>query len=338
MEKIKLGIMGFGDMGRTLYRQCLEDDRIEVVAISDIGRPEVLHYLLESHAKTDLGVKLEGKYLVSNNGKARFINAITPANVPWDALGADIVVDATGKYRSRKELEEHLESGAKRVILSFLPVDEIDRIVVMGVNDNSIRTTDKLVSPGSATTNATALMLKLLDEAFGVDYATLTAIHEYTADQPLRDTAGKNFRRSRSAAQNIIPNVSPTPEWLHYVLPEFKGRVEGTALNVPVPAGTLLDLNTFLIKEGVTVEDIHNAVRAMAAKIPHILKFEEEPIVSSDVIGDTHSVVYDKEATMRSSGQMAKTMIWYHVAASLSARIKELILAYHEIDLKGGSK
>ena len=201
-----------------------------------------------------------------------------------------------------------------------------------------MRSTDKLISPGSATTNATALMLKMLDEAFGVEYATFTAIHEYTADQPLRDTAGLNFRRSRSAAKNIIPNFSPTPQWLPYVMPEFKGRVEGTALNVPVPAGTLLDLNTFLIKEGVTTNDIHAAVQVFASKYPHIVKFEEEPIVSSDVIGDTHSVIYDKEAAMRSAGQMAKTMVWYHVAASLSARIKELILAYNEIDLKGGAK
>jgi glyceraldehyde 3-phosphate dehydrogenase len=338
MEKIKLGIMGFGEMGRTLYRQCLDDDRIEVVAISDIGRPEILHYLLQSHSKTELGVSLEGKHFVSKNGRARVINAITPSNVPWDALGADVVVDATGKYRSRKELEAHLESGAKRVILGFLPVDEIDRIVVMGVNEHTIRATDKLISPGSATTNATAIMLKLLDEAFGVDYATFTAIHEYTADQPLRDTAGSNFRRSRSAAQNIIPNVSPTPQWLPSVLPDFKGRVEGIALNVPVPAGTLLDLNSFLTREGVSLDEIHAAMKAAEVRFPHIFKYEEEPIVSSDVIGDTHSVIYDKEATMQSKGSMLKTMVWYHVAASLSARIKELILAYHEIDTKGGVK
>jgi glyceraldehyde 3-phosphate dehydrogenase len=181
-------------------------------------------------------------------------------------------------------------------------------------------------------------MLKILDDAFGVDYAMMTTIHEYTADQPLRDTAGQSFRRSRSAAENIIPNVSPTPLWIPSVLPKFKGRIDGTALNVPVPAGSLLDLNTFLARDGVTVEDVHHAVAEAASKMPGIIQFESDPIVSSDVIGNRHSVIYDREATMKSSGRILKTMTWYHVAASLSARIKELILAYHELDQKGGAQ
>ncbi|MHC1706290.1 MAG: type I glyceraldehyde-3-phosphate dehydrogenase [Bacteroidales bacterium] len=338
MGKIKLGLMGFGEIGRNLYNYCLADDRFEVVAISDIGQPEILHYLLVSHSKVKLNVRLENNYLVSESGKARMVHGIAPGHVPWDAFGVDFVVDATGKYQSKADMQAHLDAGARRVIMSFLPKDDIDNIVVVGVNDHTIKASDRMISPGSATTNASAILLKILDESFGVDYATLTAIHEYTADQPLRDLAGKDFRRSRSAAQNIIPNSSPSTRWLPYILPGMKGKVEGTALNVPVPSGTLLDLNTFLRKPGVSLDDVHQAVIEKAKEIPHILRVENDPIVSSDVIGDSHSVVYDVKAAMKTSGKIIKTMSWYHSAASIPARIKELILAYDELDKKGGAQ
>jgi glyceraldehyde 3-phosphate dehydrogenase len=338
MKKIKLGIMGFGEIGRNLYRLCQEDDHIEVVAISDIGRPEILHYLLLAHAKELSDVQLEGNYLVSPNGKARILPGIAPGAVPWDAFGVDVIVDATGKYRSKAEMEKHLESGAKRVILSFLPTDEIDRVVIMGVNESTIRRTDRLISPGSATTNAAAILLKILDQNFGVDYAYFTTIHEYTTDQPLRDTAGRDFRRSRSAAENIIPNSSPSVKWIQQILPDLKGKIEGAALNVPVSAGSLLDLNTFLLNPAVTIEEIHHAIAVSAAEMPNIVQLENDPIVSSDVIDNRHSLVYDKQATMKSSGRIIKSMSWYHSAASIPARIKELILSYAELDEKGGNK
>ena len=224
------------------------------------------------------------------------------------------------------------------MIISFLPTDEIDNIVVLGVNDHTIKKSDRMISPGSATTNASALLLKILDDKFGVDYATLTAIHEYTADQPLRDVAGKDFRRSRSAAQNIIPNFSPSTRWLPYILPGIEGKVEGTALNVPVPSGTLLDLNTFMCRPDITLDEVQEAVAEKAAQIPHIIRVEMDPIVSSDVIGDQHSLIYDTQAAMKSKGRIIKTMSWYHSAASIPARIKELILAYDELDKNGGAQ
>ena len=330
--------MGFGEIGRSLYRLCLEDERIEVVAISDIGCPEILHYLLTSTKGKALDVNLEGNFLVSSNGRARMLRGTTPSQVPWDSFDVDFVVDATGKYRNRAEMMEHIDSGAKRVILSFVPNDEIDRIVVMGVNEESIQVTDRLISPGSATTNASAILLKILDGAFGVDYATLTAIHAYTADQPLRDTAGLDFRRSRSAAENIIPNVSPSIRWLPVILPNLAGKIAGTALNVPVPSGSLLDLNTFLHKPNVTIDEVHAEMEKAAKRMPNILLIENDPIVSSDVIGVRQSVVYDKQATMKSSGRILKTMSWFHASVSLAARIKEIILAYDAIDKKGVTK
>ncbi len=341
MKKIRLGLMGFGEINRHLYRLCLEDDLIEVVAISDIGRPEILVYLLNAESKRnkiDVDAKLEGHYLHSKNGRARFVTGTTPADVPWDAFDVDVVVDGTGKYRTRKEMEGHLEGGAKRVILTSLPADEIDRIVIKGVNQHHMKKADKLISAGSSTTNATAIMLKILDEAFGVEYAMLTTVHSYTADQPLRDTAGTDFRRSRSAAENIIPNETPTPRWLPVIMPEFTGKIEGTALNVPIPAGSLLDLNAVLKDKELSIAEIDKAIEAAAKKIPGIMEVTEDPIVSVDVVGNRHSVIYDKQATMRSKGKMLKVLIWYHNTLAMASRIKDLIVEYQKLNEKGGSK
>ena len=338
MKKIKLGLMGFGEVPRHIYRLCLDDDRIEVVAIGEIGKPEILHYLLQAESKEKLDVKLEGNFLVSNNGKARFVHAVKPGDVPWDIFDVDVVVDGTAKYKTKELMEQHYIAGAKRVILSNLPENDIDRVVVMGVNDHTIKASDKLISAGSATTNATAIMLKILEENFGVDYAMLTTVHSYTSDQPLRDKVGNDFRRSRSAAENIIPNETPSPKWIQKIMPEFTGKIEGSALNVPVPNGSLLDLTTVLKKNDVSVKDINKAVEVAVTNLKNIIEVVEDPIVSTDVIGNTHSVVFDKRATMHSPMRMVKTLTWYHAALAMAARVIDVIHAYDNIDKKGGVK
>ena len=178
----------------------------------------------------------------------------------------------------------------------------------------------------------------MLDEAFGVDYAMLTTVHSYTSDQPLRDKASTDFRRSRSAAENIIPNETQSPRWIQHVMPEFKGRIEGSALNVPVPNGSLLDLTTILKDKGTTREQVNEAVAEFAKENPHTVRIVTDPIVSTDVIGDRHSVNFDTQATLMSPGRMVKTLIWYHTALATAARIIDAILAYNELDKKGGSK
>ncbi len=340
MSKVKLGIMGFGEVSRHIYRLCLNDDEIEIVAIAELGRPEILHYLLVAETKGGIDVKLEDNFLVSQNGRARMVHSklLEPGDVPWDIFGVDVVIDGTGIYKSKKQMKEHLKAGANHVVLSTLPEDPIDRVVVMGVNDDTIRLSDRLVSAGSATTNATAIMLKILNETFGVDYAMLTTLHSYTSDQPLRDKASNTFRRSRSAAENIIPNTTPSPEWIQYIMPEFKGRIDGSALNVPVPNGSLLDLTTVLKKKDIDLEELNRAVESYAEKFPNIVEVMEDPIVSTDVIGNRHSVVFDKMASLKTSGRMLKTLTWYHAALAQAARIKDLIIAYHRMAEKGGAK
>lgn len=339
MKKIRVGLMGFGEVSRHIYRLCLNNKNIEIVAIADIGKPEILHYLLDAETKGGIDVKFENNSLVSKSGKARMISGklLEPGDVPWDIFDVDFVIDGTGIYRHRADMQRHIDAGARRVILSTLPFDPIDRMVVIGVNDNTIKKTDKLISAGSATTNAAALMLKMLDEVFGVDYAMLTTVHSYTSDQPLRDKVGTSFRRSRSAAENIIPNETPSPEWIQHIMPEFKGRVEGTALNVPVPNGSLLDLTTVVQVDDADIEKLNKAVFEMGKKYPGIVQLMKDPIVSTDVIGNTHSVVFDELATIKSKRNMIKTLVWYHTALAQAARIIDVIFAYEKISLEGGA-
>ncbi|MBE9480320.1 MAG: glyceraldehyde-3-phosphate dehydrogenase [Bacteroidetes bacterium] len=338
MKKIRLGLMGFGEIPRHIYRLCLEDNLIEVVAISEIGKPEILHYLLVAETKGSIDVQLDGNFLVSKNGKARFVHGIEPGDVPWDIFNVDFIVDSTGKYKSMSDMQRHINAGAKKVILSNLPNDKIDRIVIMGVNEHTIKTSDKLISAGSATTNATAIMLKIFEENFGVDYAMLTTVHSYTSDQPLRDKASDDYRRSRSAAENIIPNETPSPYWIQKIMPEFKGKIAGTALNVPVPNGSLLDLTTVFKNSNISINDINIAIEKASKKLPDIIQVEDDPIVSTDVIDNRHSVVYDKRATMHSPIRMVKTLTWYHAAMAMAARIIDIILAYNKLSTKGGVK
>ena len=337
MKKIRLGLMGFGEIPRHIYRLCLNRNDIEIVAIADLGRPEILHYLVVAETKGTIDVKLNGNFLVSKNGQARIVMGGEPGDIPWDIFNVDVVVDGTGIYKSREFMEKHHHAGAKRVILSTLPTNEIDRVAVMGVNEHTIQKSDKLISAGSATTNAAAILLKIFNDAFGVDYAMLTTVHSYTADQPLRDKAGTDFRRSRSAAENIIPNETPSPEWIQKIMPEFKGRIEGSALNVPVPNGSLLDLTIILKTKDISLDMINDSVEKYADKFPNIIEMMDDPIVSSDVIGNLHSVVFDKRASIKSPGRMIKTLAWYHTAKAMAARIIDLIIAYDNINSEGGA-
>jgi len=337
MRKIRLGLKGFGEIPRHIYRMCLDDDRIEVVAISDIGRPEILTYLISAETKGKFTPKLEGNFLVSSKGKSRFIGGGEPGKIPWDMFDVDIVVDGTWIYRRNEDMQKHLDAGAKRVMLTSLPLNDIDRVVVQGVNEHTIKSSDKLISAGSATTNAASLLLKIFNETFGLDYAMLTTVHSYTSDQPLRDKAGSDFRRSRSAAENIIPFETVVPSWIEKIMPELKGKIEGTAMNVPVPNGSLLDLTTVL-KKKISLADLNVAMEKSAKSFPHIMQVMDDPIVSTDVIDNPHSIVFDKRATMLSPGRMVKTLTWYHSAYAMAARIKELIIAYDNIDKKGGVK
>ena len=330
MSKINIGLMGFGHVGRYIYLLAQNNPNLNISCISDIGDPKVLHYLLKNEPRISIDHKLDGNYIVSwDNQKTRIIHGVMPGDIPWDAFDVDWVIDSTGKYLKKNDLVKHIDSGAKRVILTTLPEDDIDNIIIAGVNENEISKNDKIVSAGSSTTNALALVLNELDKKFGVQYANLTSVHSYTSDQPSQDSAGISYRRSRSAAENIIPNESRSGEFVQKVIPKLKDKIISSTLNVPVQFGSLLDLTTILDDKNVTENKINKLMKDAEKKFPNLFKMITDPIVSSDVQGMTQSVVFDGLGTLKIQDNMFKTLSWYDNGYNHASRVLDLIELYN---------
>jgi glyceraldehyde 3-phosphate dehydrogenase (phosphorylating) len=329
----RIGIMGFGQTGRQIYELASRSDDVEVVAVADIGKPEILHYLLCSEVREAERHELQGNFLVNPKFRSRLVQIDRPAEMPWDIFGVDMVIDSTGKFRESSHLEDHLRNGASRVLLRTLPVDSIDRIVIPGINEGSISAADRMVSAGSATTTALCLLLHVLSQAFAIECGSMTTIHAYTSDQALQDYAGSDFRRSRSAAKNIIPNSHEAGQWLGKVLPAFEGKFLTSALNVPIHEGCLLDVNLVMADAAVTAEDINEAMRAGAATLPGVVGVVEDPIVSSDVIGNPHSLLFDTKGTIKAGNNTIKTLSWYENLGH-AARLLDVVRLYKKLDMQ----
>ncbi len=323
---VRIGIMGFGNIGRQLYRIAQNSGNIEIPVISDIGNPEILHYLLVSETETSKDVQFQGNYLINDSFKTRMFQGLSPGDVPWDVFDVDIVVDATGKFSNSESMKRHLNSGVKKVIISTLPEDDIDRIIIPGVNEYEIHKDDKTISAGSSTMNALALILKSLD-SYKINAVNMTTIHSYTSDQPLQDVAGSDFRRSRSAAENIIPNISRTENWIPKIFPQFEGIISCNALNVPVQKGSLLDLS-ISFSEDIRIEDINNNIKKFAAENPSLINTTTDPIVSSDIIGSSQSITLDELATMKAGDNLVKILGWYDNGYCHAWRIMDVIKSY----------
>ncbi len=325
---IKIGIMGFGRIGRNIFRILHRQEEIEVVAISDIVEPESLEYLLRFdtvHGRFPDPVSAKGDSLYVKGRQIRIIQGREPRDVPWGELGAEIVVEASTKYRLRAQLEQHLEQGAKRVVLTVPSQDPIDAVVVRGVNDHVLNASHRIISASSVTTNCVAPILKIFHNAFGVERAFMSTVHAYTNDQRLADVPHTDLRRSRAAAENIIPTETYAPRVIGRILPELDGRLDGMAMNVPVPDGSNVDLVTET-KKPISVEAVNEVVKSAAgSQYKRIVEYMEEPIVSSDVIGDGHSAVFDSLATMALGDRMMKTLTWYDNGWGYAQRVVELI-------------
>ena len=333
--KIRIGIMGLGQIGRQLYHLALEKDDIEILAVADIGKPEIIQYLLQSDGVEEPSCKLQDNFLINEKFRTRMLQLARPEEVPWDVMGVDCVVDATGRYGRRRDIAGHLRAGASRVILASLPAEPIDRIVIPGINEDQASAADKMISAGSATTNAFALLLQTLDQSLGVDYASLTTVHAYSSDQSLQDYAHEDFRRSRSAAENIIPNKNESARWVEMVLPKFSGKLSGYALNVPVQRGSLLDVNCVMRDANVTVDQVNDAMRAAAAVHPDLIGVTDDPIVSSDVIGCRQSLLFDSRATLKAGKKIVKVLAWYE-SLGHACRVLDVVRRYSRLDGNGG--
>ncbi len=320
-------------IGKNIFRQAYQSDDIEIVAISDLGTPESMAYLLEYdtiYGRFPDRVTLEGRYLSAGRQRARLLGGTRPEDMPWEAYGADIVIESTGAYRRRADLEGHLDAGARRVILTTPAIDEIDRTIVHGVNEDTLRAEDRLVSCASTTTHVLGLMIKILDDAVGVEHALMTTVHAYTSDQKLSDSATADLRRSRSAAENLIPNATWSPHLVERMLPHLKGKLDGIAINVPVPNGSNVDLSTQL-KRDLSADEVNEIVREVAeGSLSAYVEYATEPIVSRDVIGNEHSAVFDSLATIALPGGLVNTITWYDNGWGYASRILDTARTLNE--------
>jgi len=336
--KTRVGLMGFGRIGRNIFRQLEDHPDLEVAAIADIADPKALVYLLKYDSVFG---RFPGKVALDDAGDlvvdgraVPMLQAKEPGDVDWGARGIDIVVQATRKHRSAADCRKHLAAGAKRVVLASTPEDPSDMdTLIMGVNDEVLTPEDTIVALGSNTSNAVAPVLKVLNDSFGVEAALFTTVHALTNDARLADVPGSTLRGSRSGAENIIPGPTNSPEIVERALPALRGKVAGLALNVPVQDGSNVDLVAFLSR-AATAAEVNAALRA-AAEGSSVLAYTEEPIVSSDIIGSEHSATVDGLSTLVMMDTMAKLVIWYDNGWGYSARAVELIEKFAAFDRKG---
>jgi glyceraldehyde 3-phosphate dehydrogenase len=326
---MKVAINGFGRIGRSVFRLLEEQANIEVVAINDLFDNDALRYLLSYD--TVMGpfgknLKLEDDHFVTDKGSVKLLSESNPGALPWGDLEVDAVVEATGVFRKREQLQQHLEAGAGRVVLTVPSKDPVDYTVVLGVNEDGLKAEHKIISNASCTTNCLAPMARVLDEAFGIEEGVINTVHAYTNDQRLADVPHSDWRRSRAAAENIIPTSTGAAKAVGEVLPQLKGKLHGIAARVPVPDGSVVDLFVKLGKR-ITVDDVDEVVRTASdsARLRGILQYCEMPIVSTDIIGNSHSSIYDAGFTGVTADRYLRVLNWYDNEWGYSCRVCDLL-------------
>ncbi|MBL7190309.1 type I glyceraldehyde-3-phosphate dehydrogenase [bacterium] len=325
----KVGINGFGRIGRLVFKAAYERNDIEFTAINDLTDAATLAHLLKwdsTHGKFPAEVSAEGGHLVVGGKPLKVFAEKDPSKLPWGYLGVDIVVESTGVFRKKSQIEQHLAGGAKKVCLTVPAKDEIDAMVVLGVNDDDLKPEHKIVSNASCTTNCLAPIVKILHDNFDVQYGLMSTTHSYTNDQRLLDMPHKDLRRARSAAINIVPTTTGAAKAVGKVIPELKGRMDGMALRVPTPNGSLIDF-TCIVSRDVTVDEVNAAVKkAAAGPMKGIVEYSDEPLVSTDIVGNPHSSIFDSQLTAVMQGKMVKVIAWYDNEWGYSCRVVDLMV------------
>jgi len=325
---IKVAINGFGRIGRLIFKAGRDDEEVKFVAINDLTDSKTLAHLLKYdsvHGRYPEDVRAEGDYLIAGDRKVRIYAERNPADLPWKELSVDIVIEATGVFRKRAQIEMHLQAGAKKVLLTVPAKDEIDNTVVLGVNDDTLKDEDRIVSNASCTTNCLAPIVKVLNDAFGVKRGLMTTVHSYTNDQRILDLPHSDLRRARAAAVSLIPTTTGAAKAVGKVIPELNGKLDGMAMRVPTFDGSIVDLVAELGKD-VTVEEINAAMKAAAdGPMKGILEYCEDPIVSVDVVDNPHSSVFDSLSTAVMGGNMVKVLSWYDNEWGYSNRAYDLL-------------
>lgn len=323
---MKVAINGFGRIGRHAFKFLIETPGVEVVAINDLTDNATLAHLLKYdsvHGKFNGTVSHDDQHLIINGKQIKALAERDPKNLPWAAMGIDVVLESTGFFTDAAKANAHIEAGAKKVVISA-PATGDCKTVVLGVNDNIIDGSETILSNASCTTNCLAPMVKVLDEAFGIESGFMTTIHAYTSDQNLQDSPHKDLRRARAAAYSIVPTSTGAAKAVGLVLPHLKGKLNGNAMRVPIPDGSVTDF-TVVLKKAATVEEINAAMKAASeTSLKGILEYNTDPIVSIDIIGNKHSCIFDADLT-QVIGNTAKVVGWYDNETGYSARVADLI-------------
>ncbi|GAN33557.1 MAG: type I glyceraldehyde-3-phosphate dehydrogenase [Candidatus Brocadia sp. AMX2] len=325
---IKVGINGFGRIGRNVFRAITQRGGIDVLAINDLADSKSLAILLKYdsvHGRFEGSVEAKEKSLMVNGKEVKLLMEKDPAKLPWKSLGVDIVIESTGIFTSRADCAKHLDAGAKKVILSAPAKDKIDATIVVGVNTRDLKPEHKIVSNASCTTNCLAPLAKVINDSFGIEKGLMTTIHAYTNDQRISDLIHKDLRRARAAAVNIIPTTTGAAKAIGEVIPALKGKLDGLAMRVPVANGSVTDL-VALVSKDITVEAVNSAMKKAAeGELKGILEYTEDPIVSSDIIGNTHSSIFDSALTYVIDKRMVKVVSWYDNEWGFSNRMVDLV-------------
>ena len=326
---MRVAINGFGRIGRSVFRILNSRENVSVVAINDIADNDAMAYLLKYD--TVMGpfkdsVSLDGDIMKTSNNQIKMVAEREPSLLPWKEMAVDVVIEATGIFREKLQLQQHINAGAKRVILTVPSKDEIDYTLVIGVNDDGLTADHKIISNASCTTNCLAPMAKILNDSFGIEYGVINTIHAYTNDQRLADVPHSDWRRSRAAAENIIPTTTGAARAVGKVLPELNGKLDGIAMRVPVPDGSVVD-SIFRLGKDVTIEGINDAVLSASKsnKMSGVVEYSTLPVVSTDIIGNSHSSVFDAPFTKVIEGSLVKTLNWYDNEWGYSNRVADLV-------------
>lgn len=328
MSKIKIAINGFGRIGRNLFKLLLDHPNIDVIAINDLSDNHTMSHLLKYdsiHGVLKSDVTFDEEAIIVDNNRYLFFHQKDAANLPWEKLDIDIVIECTGKYKTLEDISKHITAGAKKVILSApAEVDGI-KTIVLGVNEHILDGSEAIVSNASCTTNNAAPMLKVLDELCQIENAYITTVHSYTTDQSLHDQPHKDLRRARGASQSIVPTTTGAAKALTKIFTELDGKIGGSGIRVPVPDGSLTDLTAY-VKREVTIEEINSAfLKASKNELKGILDYTNDPIVSVDIIGNPTSCLFDSMLTSV-IGKMVKVVGWYDNEIGYSSRLIDLIM------------
>jgi glyceraldehyde 3-phosphate dehydrogenase len=333
MERIKIGINGFGRIGRTLARVIQDHSHIELFAINDLVAPDNLAHLLKYdsiHGRFPKPISHDSTSIFIAGQAVAVSNVPNPAAIPWANWDVDFVIESTGRFKTTHEAKGHLIGGAKKVIISAPAQDLETKSIVMGVNDHLLTSEDIIVSNASCTTNSAAPLVKVLQSQWGIEKAYISTVHSYTSDQRLHDAPHSDWRRGRAAAESIVPTTTGAAKALTRIFPELDGHMGGAGIRVPVPNGSLTDLSCILHAEA-TIEEINSAFRSAAqGDLKGILEYTEEPIVSRDIIGNPHSSVFDAQLTS-ALGRMIKVVGWYDNEWGYSNRLVDLMLKMHQL-------